>query len=419
MEARQPGLVSSARYSEVLAQLQTLTGPVVSLEALLRVFPGADPEVIKEMLARCGRAGTVSDFARVYADTEELMTERTVELEKEVEDCRAGLADAQRKLEAAQVSEVLNDHSIMEGSALAVEVHSLTLHKDCRSSMNVELTCEDRVIRTKTAIATRSVRWDETFTFPITHGTGDLMVVVVEMLPSGKNKLGQLAIPVKLLNDQLKHQSDFSLIGGEKGELQLSLQWIWSKVEYLRSLTVQWSDNLTSCREELAHIQRQLAVLKAFAKPLEEFPFPASLDGAVSVKVDQILSATVGNETNLQAAVKICTVCLVICSVLEVIARPDFPNLTISAGAFYFYAAEREVRKIALKWFCMALFFSEVFDLLYYFLCLSVPFTQSLPYSDRADVQLQRLSAALSFVNTLTKACAFIIFWKRAAVAPC
>jgi len=417
MEARQPGLVSSARYTAVLAQLQTCIGPTVSFQTLIQAFPTADPEVIKEMLARSGRTGSASDFARVYVDTEQLMQERTTELEKEVADCRAGLADAQRKLEAAQLTEVLNDHSIMEGSALAVEVHSLSLRQEHRSSMSVELTCEEQVIRTKAAVTTKTARWEEAFTFPISHGSGDLVVTVVEMLPTGKNKIGQLAIPVKLLNDQLKHQSEFSLAGGEKGELQLSLQWIWSKVEYLRSLTVQWSDNLKSCLEELSHIQRQLAVLTSFARPMEQFPFPV-LDGAVSAKVDQILSVAMGTETNLLAAVKLCTVCLIICSVLEVIARPDFPNLTISAGAFYFYAADREVRKIALKWFCMALFFSEIFDFVYFFLCLSVPFTQSLPYGERADVQLQRLSAALSFVNTLSKACAFLIFWKRAAACP-
>lgn len=417
MEARQLGLVSSARYTEVLTQLQTCVGPTVSLQALMQTFPTADPEVMKEMLTRAGRTATVSEFARVYVDTEQLMQERTTELEKEIGDCRTGLADAQRKLEAAQLTEVLNDHSIMEGSALAVEVHSLSLHQEHRSSMSVELTCEEQVIRTKAAITTKTARWGETFTFPISHGSGDLVAIVVEMLPTGKNKIGQLAIPVKLLNDQLKHQSEFSLVGGEKGELQLSLQWIWSKVEYLRSLTVQWSDNLNSCQEELSHIQRQLAVLTAFARSSEQFPFPV-LDETVSAKVDQILSVTVGTETNLQAALKLCTVCLIICSVLEVIARPDFPNLTISAGAFYFYAAEREVRKIALKWFCMAIFFSEIFDFVYFFLCLSVPFIQSQPYGERADVQLQRLSAALSFVNTLSKACAFLIFWKRAAVCP-
>lgn len=416
MEARQPGLSVSARYSEVLAQLKSSVGPVLSLERLMQVLPGADPDVLKEMMARCVPSGSFTEFARVFVDTEELMTTRSSELQHEVSDCHSGLAEAQRQLSSSQLTEVRNPNSIMEGSVLTVEVHSIRLERDHRSSMTVELTCENRVIKTKAVIVTRTATWDEAFTFPISHGKGDLVVSVVESLPSGKNTVGQIAIPVKLLNDQLKHQSKFELVGGEKAEIQLSLQWVWSKVEYFRSLQTQWSDNLKASQDELHHIQRQLSILTSFASPQDQFPFQ-TIDSAVTEKVEQLIQAT-GVGANVAAAVKICTICLLICTMLEVIARPDFPNVVISAGAFYIYAAGSRVKKVNLKWFCMALFFSEVFDLLYYTLCLSVPVTQALPFSDQADVQLQRLSAALSFVNTLSKACAFVVFWKQAAVSP-
>ena len=66
----------------------------------------------------------------------------------------------------------------------------------------------------------------------------------------------------------------------------------------------------------------------------------------------------------------------------------------------------------------MGLFVSQLVDVLYYLTSLTVVATQSLVYGDSGEADLQRLTAAISFVNNLVKVCAFVVFWKRSEVVP-
>ena len=295
-------------------------------------------------------AVSLDEFIWSYVQAEETFQTRIAQLERQIADNTAHLEEAKRKCMEAAKTETKNQFGIMVGSVLTVNVREAKNLKPMdtggTSDPYVILSCERQRIETKYIPNDLNPVWDEIFTFNIERGDGELKVVIMDRDTIGNDDFeGQVSIPLKTLQDQLKHDNYFELRGKDPkepwmGKIRLGLQWVWSKVEYFKTIIHQWEENLELDRQELENLQSQLAKLDApFGHLVEAKTYLTTrttqkvsaqlqdLELQLNDKLDQVMVRTIGKKVDWGALSFASMAAFIVVSCLSMFARTDFVNV--------------------------------------------------------------------------------------------
>lgn len=290
---------------------------------------------------------TTEEFIWSYVDAERLITQRMNELRRQVAENTKQMEETRRKMIEARESEQLNDFGIMKGSVLTVNVVEAQNIKPMdiggTSDPYVILMCERQKIETKYVTNDLNPVWNEVFTFQIEHGNDDLKVIVMDHDNIGTDDFeGQVSIPLKFLRDQMKHDQFFDLQGPKpnmqwQGRIHLGLQWIWSKAKYLEEVITQWQENIEMDKQELDHLNKQLAKLREpFGGMAVQEELIKKQPGRVNIqqvenifseKIENLTIGTLGKPIDWDSSAFYVSVAYLILTIFVMFVRPDFPNV--------------------------------------------------------------------------------------------
>lgn len=290
---------------------------------------------------------TTEEFIWSYVDAERLITQRMNELRRQVAENTKQMEETRRKMIEARESEQLNDFGIMKGSVLTVNVVEAQNLKPMdiggTSDPYVILMCERQKIETKYVTNDLNPVWNEVFTFQIEHGNDDLKVIVMDHDNIGTDDFeGQVSIPLKFLRDQMKHDQFFDLQGPKpnmqwQGRIHLGLQWIWSKAKYLEEVITQWQENIEMDKQELDHLNKQLAKLREpFGGLVVQEELVKKQPGRVNIqqvenifseKIENLTIGTLGKPIDWDSSAFYVSVAYLVLTIFVMFVRPDFPNV--------------------------------------------------------------------------------------------
>lgn len=213
---------------------------------------------------------TINEFVWTYVETETALQKDIVSRKARVSDIMKHIDENKKKLITAEATEKMNeDVNIMEGSMLTVvviEAINLPPVHIGTSSPFVELVCEKQVIETKVIEENLNPQFDESFTFRIVEGTGELSILVKHWMKNGEHRLiGKGNIRLETLRDQMKKDKMIEIYGNGRpcGRVHLELVWVWSKVKYHTDILEQWAESLEIEKTELQEIEAELELFQA------------------------------------------------------------------------------------------------------------------------------------------------------------
>jgi Ca2+-binding EF-hand superfamily protein len=369
---------------------------------------------------------STDEFILSYVDAEKVYQTRIEELQKQIQDSIVQMEDSRRKMESAALTEVKNAYNIMKGSVLTVSVvkaqNLLPMDIGGKSDPYVILNCESQQIETRYISNDLNPVWEETFTFQIEKGTDDLSVTVMDHDTLGRHDFeGQVFIPLQSIKDQMKHDQFFDLHGKNpiepwQGRIHLTLQWIWSKESYWETLVNQWRENIEFDRQDLRTIQDLLDKLKEpFAVIQQDIDSVvvqrtrrsagamAEYGGAMTSGITSYVESHLVSPFEWGKSAQLIFGVFVALTLISMFLRPDFVNLTLGVLISMFMFNKRMTADIG-KGLAAAVAISELYDLIWFSIYLSVRPTQHWASTDADSVE-----SAVENVVVLASVASFIL----------
>lgn len=311
-----------------------------------------DYNLCKEIFSRMDKnhdnAVSISEFLWSYIEAEDILQARIKDIKKTLHDNYKKMDEYQKKLVAARATETLNRYGVMKNSVLTVNLVEakdlIPMDSNGLSDPYVILSCESQKFTSNCIPETLNPVWNEEFFFNIESGNETLKLTVMDkdvLMPDDFE--GEVTIPMSLLKDQMKLDQFFILSQGKEGlkqgRIHLSMQWIWSKTQYLETILKQWKDVMEIDQKDLNSLEEQLLMLKKPFGHLEiqndwivreerststrvigsENGFMMNFDGFAEKKVFQHFDNGVNKN--------IAGICYVFISVIVMFTRPDFFNV--------------------------------------------------------------------------------------------
>jgi C2 domain/EF-hand domain pair len=207
----------------------------------------------------------IDEFLTSYLEQVNGLSEAVAKLRQHILEKKRDLATWNEQLEDAKKTERMNSWGIMEGSLLTVrvvEAQNLAAFAG-KPSAYANLLCERQQIATKIIKSERNPNWDETFSFKISAGTGELLVQVFnEGTISKDDLLGTCSVSLQEFRDQQKHERWFHLTGrSNTARVLLSIQWIHKKTDYLMDIIERLERDITADTAEMTRIENELKKL--------------------------------------------------------------------------------------------------------------------------------------------------------------
>eukprot|EP00743_Colponemidia_sp_Colp-15_P009840 GILK01010781.1.p1 GENE.GILK01010781.1~~GILK01010781.1.p1 ORF type:complete len:587 (+),score=83.73 GILK01010781.1:230-1762(+) len=364
---------------------------------------------------------SLDEFLVSYARKEEEVKSRIEALKADIQDKQRQKEQVEEALQKAEGQEQLNAHGIMMGSQLTVQVIEATglLSTDEGGSMDpyVLLSCERQSIETKVCWKEENPVWNEAFGFNITEGRSYLQVVVMNKDKFGSDEfIGQVAIPLSELKDQLKHDEWHVLQGkqvsdGDKGSIRLALQWIHSNVAYLRAIMDQWDDAILADQEDIKKFQTELAKLQAPFGYFDAQLWMSQTEQSVSLVLDNVaIKLRISNITKFTFVLIFAFLAL---ACLSSMCRSDMLNLTVGMGALFVVSGNKFTPNV-WKALCIGLVLTEIFDIVWFSI-----YTKSwgsdlseAPDLSGAEIKALRFSLICAFINFFLKIPLLLASWK-------
>jgi hypothetical protein len=115
------------------------------------------------------------------------------------------------------------------------------------------------------------------------------------------------------------------------------LQWIWSKAKYLDEVITQWQENIEMDKQELDHLNKQLAKLREpFGGMVVQEELIKKQPGRVNIqqvenifseKIENLTIGTLGKPIDWDSSAYYVSVAYLILTIFVMFVRPDFPNV--------------------------------------------------------------------------------------------
>lgn len=355
---------------------------------------------------------SIEEFINTYLNQVDGLSESVAKLRQKILEKRRDLATNNELLQDAIKSERINSWGIMEGSLLTVrvvEAQNLASFSG-KPSAYVNLLCERQQIATKIIKNERNPNWDESFSFKISSGNGELLIQVFnEGTISKDDLLGTCSVSLKEFEDQQKQEKWFHLQGrSNTARILLSVQWIHRKTEYLKKIIDNLDNEILSDSAEMEKIEAEMR--KLGTNPLGMFKKETwidKLEGKVISEVQEIADKHFEALGSLDQVQKMMLGIFTVLAVFTSFARPDLANLTWAGGVW-----SRELSGWSVASYRYA-GISIVLLVLYDFLWVFANF-EYLVFDIHQDPQinLHRFSFVTGFFNFVLKILLFIVMVK-------
>lgn len=281
MDADKSGKLS---YEEIFNYLKDINGEV-SEEYVKTIFESMDANKDGQV--------SIEEFINTYLNQVDGLSEAVARFRQKILEKRRDLATNSEQLEEAMKSERINSWGIMEGSLLTVrvvEAQNLVSFSG-KPSAYVNLLCERQQIATNIIKNERNPNWNESFSFKISSGNGELLIQVYnEGTISKDDLLGASSVSLKEFEDQEKHEKWFHLQGSSNtARILLSIQWIHRKTEYLKKIRDNLLKETDSDTIEMENIENEMR--KLGTNPLGMFKKETwidKLEGKIISEVEEI-----------------------------------------------------------------------------------------------------------------------------------
>ena len=255
-------------FDEISLHLSKKSGKPFNNELLVEIFRAMDHDQNSII--------TLDEFLQGYSKAEALIKSQLSQLKSQISENTESLSKTQRNLLEAK-SKVLqnkaeNNLYITVKKAESLKAVGVTGNK----APIVCITCEAHEIQTNPVLNPTNPEWNQSFTFPISQGLGDILL---EVFDSDRNKkshfIGEVAVPLRALADQESHEDLLQLTGKDnnkaQGKLLVSMQWIYDLPAYLEAMVRQYEEIIREDKYELANLEGFLKELRA---PARAIPVP-------------------------------------------------------------------------------------------------------------------------------------------------
>ncbi|OMJ94327.1 hypothetical protein SteCoe_2527 [Stentor coeruleus] len=355
---------------------------------------------------------SIEEFINTYLNQVDGLSEAVARFRQKILEKRRDLESTNNQLEEAMKSERINSWGIMEGSLLTVrvvEAQNLVSFSG-KPSAYVNLLCERQQIATNIIKNERNPNWDESFSFKISSGNGEILIQVFnEGTISKDDLLGTSSVSLKEFEDQEKHEKWFHLQGSSNtARILLSIQWIHRKTEYLKKIRDNLVKEIDSDTIEMENIENEMR--KLGTNPLGMFKketWVDKLEGKIISEVQEISDEHFQALGSIDQVQKMMLGIFTILAVLTSFARPDLANLSW-AGASW----SREISGWTMQNYRYA-GLSLVVLVLYDFFWVFANF-EYMVFDVHQDplVNLHRFSFVMGFFNFVLKILIFIVMAK-------
>jgi hypothetical protein len=406
--------ISQERYlqlKEAFDQIDTDHSGFISLleimEFLKQFSDELDEDYIRTIFESIDRNHdnqlSIEEFIEGYLEQVNGLTEAMTMLKNEQTEKTKHKEKLVKELEENLIRETINAHGIMEGSQLAlkvVEAQNLNLGTG-KPNPYVEIKCESQRIKTNVVQANRNPAWDEAFTFNIKIGTGEVLCSIFSSSQTTTDEIiGFCTVPLKELEDQLKHERWYSVNSKTStgARLFLSMQWIHHKCDYLRRQILDWDESINTDSAELSRLEAELR--KLGTSPLGLFikdNWVTIWEKRLITAIDEFTDRHMSSFTHWEAARQVFLALFCVVTLFSCFYRPDFFNLALATLSIL-----QEFigwRQITLRAVIAGLFISFITDMLW----LLANSDDLISEGNYLDSELHRFSYVMSLLSYVMK----------------
>ncbi|CAG9315054.1 unnamed protein product [Blepharisma stoltei] len=387
----------------------------ISFEEILNFLRGINDEVdenyvktiFESMDVNKDGGVSIDEFINGYLEQVNGLSEAIARYNQTILAKNKELATLREQLEEAKKVERMNTYGIMEGSTFTVrviEAQNLNVVTG-RPTAYVNLICERQQIATKPIPSDKNPNWDETFSFKITMGTGELLVQVFNKGTVSKDDLlGTCSIPLQDFRDQAKHEGWYQLTGRvSNARIMLAIQWIHRQTEYLEGIISGMDNDIVQDVAEKDRVETELR--KLGTNPLGMFHKESWVDRLESKIVHEVHAFTdqhfkeVGNWDTILTVGILMVALLGVCTSFD---KPDFGNVTWACWAFMGLVKGWDTKRYRLGLIMLAIMI--LFDVLW--IACDSEFLVFEMHSDPA-INAKRFSFVMGFFDFVLKVLMF------------
>lgn len=357
-------------YEEFYEYLSKKSGKKFNDELLNEIFRTIDRD--KSSII------TMEEFVSGFSKAEAIILSNIKRLKGQISESSETYTKTQRNLIEAKAKKMQNvpenNLYVVVKKAEGLKAGGVTGNK----APMVYITCEGKEVHTNAIPNPTNPEWNQSFTFPIMQGDGD---VLIEVYDSDRGKkihlLGEVVIPLRALENQAQYDDFLDLKSRNnadrpQGKILVSLQWIHDLPSYLENLVKEQEEVLKGEKEELAMLENYLKELNlptqvdSVSGWIRGSEKVQSIEKAFSTKANHIFQQTLGKSLSWPALTKISVHVYMLLAILSNFLRPDFLNvthtqLTIAIAALVIYTNRNQLGEY-FRFVTLSLIFSQIVD---------------------------------------------------------
>lgn len=273
----------------------------------------------------------LEEFISGFCKAESLIVNKIDMLKSQVLSSTRNLSDAKRQLLESKARKSENVLSIKVMNAVGLKPNGISGLK----GPVVSITCEGQEIITNPADP-NDLQWNESFSFHITQGTGDIWVQVFDLdRKKHGNPIGVIAIPLELLRDQQIHSELFELKSEglperTTGKIMMELNWVYDLPRFLEGIIEEYNFAIKEDKEELEQMEFYLREMQLPVYNGAAVQGSTQLESQIVSKIDNIYQHTIGEKIQWKTLTEIMLYSFLTISTITMLLRPDFFNVNFN-----------------------------------------------------------------------------------------
>jgi len=412
--------ITAERYQQLkkaFDEIDADSSGKISLEEILnflkRISDDTEEEYVRQIFESMDRNqdGEVSidEFIGGFLEQVNGLTEAIAKLKQQNSEKRKELVELEKELQEVASTERINQWGVMEGSTLTVRVVEAQNLSSVggKPSTYVTLLCERQKISTNVVPSNRNPEFDETFSFKINVGTGELLVQVYNQGRLSKDDLlGSCSVPLEEFKDQVRHERWFSLSGRSgNSRILLSVQWVHKRSEMLESTIKTLKEEVETDDAEVGRMEAELR--KLGTDPLGMFTKETWVDrveGKIIAEVQDFTESALSSVSNWGLLQTLAVLIVTFLAALTCFSRPDYASLTWSMVALMNELKGWKVNNY--RYVIAGLVVTIIYD--FFFVITDIEYLV-FEIHEEAYINVERFSFTMAFFNFITKVLAFPI----------
>lgn len=320
-------------YDEFYEYLSKKSGKKFNDELLNEIFRTIDRDKSSVI--------SMEEFVSGFSKAEAIILSNIKRLKGQISESSENYTKTQRNLVEARAKKLQNvpenNLYVIIKKAEGLKAGGVTGNK----APMVYITCEGKEVHTNAIPNPTNPEWNQSFTFPIMQGDGDILIEVYDSDRGKKiHLLGEVVIPLRALENQAQYDDFLDLksrVNAERqqGKILVSLQWIHDLPLYLENLVKEQEEILKGEKEELAMLENYLKELNlptqvdSVSGWIRGSEKVQSIEKAFSTKANDIFQQTLGKSLSWPTVTKISVHLYMLLVVVSNFFRPDFFNVRL------------------------------------------------------------------------------------------